>query len=156
MSDSPLPTPDSRPFSLPIRVYWEDTDAGGVVYHAAYVCFLERARTEWLRGLGVSQQALRERDDVVFAVRGMQVDFLAPARLDDALDVEVRIAQVGRASLDFAQRIVRPSDARVLLEASVRVACLSASGFRPRSLPDGLRREFQDSANRLQPARCDR
>ena len=136
----------SPPFSLPIRVYWEDTDAGGVVYHAAYVCFLERARTEWLRSLGVSQQALRERDDVVFAVRGMQVDFLAPARLDDAPDVEVRIAQVGRASVVFAQRIVRVGDARVLIQATVRVACLSGAGFRPRSLPEALRRRFQDSA----------
>ena len=133
------------PFSLPIRVYWEDTDAGGVVYHAAYVCFLERARTEWLRSLGISQQALRENDDVVFAVRGMQVDFLAPARLDDALDVDVRVAEVGRASVVFAQRIVRADDARVLIEASVRVACLSAAAFKPRSLPETLRRRFQDS-----------
>lgn len=136
------PGPDQPAFSLPIRVYWEDTDAGGVVYHATYVCFLERARTEWLRTLGISQQALRESDDVVFAVRGMEVDFLAPARLDDALDVEVRLAEVGRASLAFSQRIVRPADARVLIDARVRVACLSASGFRPRPLPDGLRREF--------------
>lgn len=135
----------SPPFSLPIRVYWEDTDAGGVVYHAAYVCFLERARTEWLRSLGVSQQALRENEDVVFAVRGMQMDFLAPARLDDALDVEVRIAQVGRASLVFAQRIVRAADARVLIQATVRVACLSGSAFKPRSLPEALHRRFQDS-----------
>lgn len=136
------PGPDQPAFSLPIRVYWEDTDAGGVVYHATYVCFLERARTEWLRALGISQQALRESDDVVFAVRGMELDFLAPARLDDALDVEVRLAEVRRASLNFSQRIVRPADARVLIDARVRVACLSASGFRPRPLPDGLRREF--------------
>ena len=133
------------PFSLPIRVYWEDTDAGGVVYHAAYVCFLERARTEWLRSLGVSQQVLRENEDVVFAVRGMQVDFLAPARLDDALEVGVRIAEVGRASVVFAQRIVRIADGRVLIEATVRVACLSAAVFKPRSLPETLRRRFQDS-----------
>ena len=129
-------------FSIPIRVYWEDTDAGGVVYHAAYVCFLERARTEWLRALGIGQQELRERDDVVFAVRGMQLDFLAPARLDDALDAEVRLAALGRASAVFVQRIVRPADARVLLEATVRIACLSASGFRPRSLPEGVRARF--------------
>ena len=135
---------DSRTFSFPIRVYWEDTDAGGVVYHAAYVCFLERARSEWLRALGVSQQTLRACDDVVFAVRGMQLDFLAPARLDDALDVEVRIAQVGRASLVFEQRIVRAADARVLIEATVRVACLTGSTFKPRPLPETLRRRFQD------------
>lgn len=136
---------DLHTFSFPIRVYWEDTDAGGVVYHAAYVCFLERARTEWLRALGVSQHSLRECDDVVFAVRGMQLDFLAPARLDDALDVEVRIVEVGRASMVFVQRIVRATDARVLIEARVRVACLSASAFKPRALPEALRRRFQDS-----------
>ncbi|MCX7562812.1 tol-pal system-associated acyl-CoA thioesterase [Xanthomonadaceae bacterium XH05] len=132
----------SPAFSLPIRVYWEDTDAGGVVYHAAYLCFLERARTEWLRTLGVSQQQLRERDDVVFAVRGMALEFFAPARLDDALAVEVRIVEVGRASVSFQQRIVRPSDERVLLEARVRVACLMASTFRPRALPEALKHEF--------------
>ncbi len=139
------PHPGSRLFSLPIRVYWEDTDAGGVVYHAAYVCFLERARTEWLRALDVSQQALREREDVVFAVRGMRLDFLAPARLDDVLEVEARLAHVGRASVTFAQRIVRPRDARVLLEAEVRVACLAASTFRPRALPDELQAQFCNS-----------
>lgn len=136
--------PQSRLFSLPIRVYWEDTDAGGVVYHAAYVCFLERARTEWLRALGVSQLALREREDVVFAVRGMRLDFLAPARLDDALDVEVRLAATGRASFSFAQRILRPCDARVLLEAEVRVACLAASTFRPRAVPEWLQAQFRN------------
>lgn len=144
-SDSRFPIPEAQAFSLPIRVYWEDTDAGGVVYHAAYVRFLERARTEWLRALGVSQQALRDRDDVVFAVRGMRLDFLAPARLDDALEVEVRLVGVGRASVTFAQRIARPCDARVLLEAEVRVACLAASTFRPRALPDGLQAQFRNS-----------
>ncbi len=127
---SPLPS-----FSHPIRVYWEDTDAGGMVYHAAYVHFLERARSEWLRAHGISQQALREREDVVFAVRDMQLDYLAPARLDDLLAVESRLVEAGRASLIFAQRISRVADARVMVEARVRVACLTASGFRPRALP---------------------
>ena len=136
--------PQSRLFSFPIRVYWEVTDAGGVVYHAAYVCFLERARTEWLRALGVSQLALREREDVVFAVRGMRLDFLAPARLDDALDVEVRLVATGRASFSFAQRIFRPCDAQVLLEAEVRMACLAASTFRPRAVPERLQAQFRN------------
>lgn len=148
VDQAPVPAPDSRSFSLPIRVYWEDTDAGGVVYHANYVCFLERARTEWLRTLGVSQQEWREREDMVFVVRGMQLDFHAPARLDDVLDVESRLAQLGRASLVFAQRIVRASDGQMLLEARVRVACLAASRFRPRRLPDTLRARFM---NFLQP-----
>ncbi len=145
----PLPDSQSPLFSLPIRVYWEDTDAGGVVYHAAYLCFLERARTEWLRALGVSQQALREAEDVVFAVRGMRLDFLAPARLDDALDVEVRLIEAGRASFTFAQRILRPCDSKVLLEAEVRVACLAASAFRPRALPDWLRAHFRILMNEV-------
>ncbi len=147
--DARLPSPDTRVFSLPIRVYWEDTDAGGVVYHGAYVCFLERARSEWLRTLGVSQRAWREREDLVFAVRGMQLDFLAAAHLDDLLEVESRLLVLGRASLGFGQRIVRAADARVLLEARVRVACLAASTFRPRGLPEVLRGRFRDF---LQPS----
>ncbi len=130
-------------FSLPIRVYWEDTDAGGVVYHAAYLCFLERARTEWLRAQGVEQQAWREREDLVFVVRDMQLDFLTPARLDDLLQVDVRLVQLARASLVFSQRIVRQSDGRALLDARVRVACISPSSFRPRGLPPVLREQFQ-------------
>ncbi|HET9047635.1 MAG TPA: tol-pal system-associated acyl-CoA thioesterase [Chiayiivirga sp.] len=130
-------------FSLPIRVYWEDTDAGGVVYHAAYLCFLERARTEWLRAQGIEQQAWRERDDLVFVVRDMQLDFLAPARLDDLLHVEVCLLQLARASLMFAQRIVRQSDERVLVDARVRVACVAPSRFRPCGLPPVLREQFQ-------------
>mgnify|MGYP002734473439 CR=1 FL=1 len=136
-------------FSFPIRVYWEDTDAGGVVYHASYVCFLERARTEWLRSIGVSQYSLREQDDVVFAVRGMQLEYLAPARLDDALTVHVRVAEMGRASLVFDQRIVRQSDGKLLLEAKVRVACLSGGTFRPRALPEWMRLQFLNLLNEV-------
>ena len=142
LDQAPAQVPDFHLFSLPIRVYWEDTDAGGVVYHAAYVCFLERARTEWLRSLGVSQHDLREREDVVFAVRAMQLDFHAPARLDDVLDVELRLVELGRASAVFAQRIARASDSKVLLEARVRLACIAASCFRPRALPESLRTRF--------------
>ena len=78
---------DHRMFSLPTRVYWEDTDAGGVVYHAQYLAFLERARTEWLRAQGLGQEALRAEHDLVFVVRDMQIDFRKPAKLDDLLDV---------------------------------------------------------------------
>lgn len=128
----------ARAFSHPIRVYWEDTDAGGVVYHAGYVCFLERARSEWLRAHGISQQHLRESEDVVFAVRAMQLEFQAPARLDDLLQVSVQVIEVGRASLVFEQRIVREGDGRELLRASVRIACLETSRFRPRALPQAM------------------
>jgi acyl-CoA thioester hydrolase len=139
ISESPIPNPQSPlPFSWLIRVYWEDTDAGGVVYHASYLRFLERARSEWLRSLGVSQHALRAESDVVFAVRSVRMEFLAPARLDDELTASVELTERGRASLTFRQQLVRVSDARVLVEAEVRAACLTASGFRPRALPADL------------------
>ena len=125
-------------FSWPIRVYWEDTDAGGVVYHASYLRFLERGRTEWLRALGIAQQALRESHDLVFAVRSVSMDFLAPARLDDALSVSVELTEVRSASLRFRQSLRREFDGLLLVEAEVRAACLTASTFRPRPIPPGL------------------
>ena len=124
------------PFSFPIRVYWEDTDAGGVVYHGSYVRFLERARTEWLRAQGIGQQALRAGEDVVLAIRDMTLDFRYPARLDDELQVSVAMTQRRTASLRVAQEISRGD--RVLVTATVRVACLAASTFRPRPLPEWL------------------
>ena len=149
LSQSRIANSESSLFSHPIRVYWEDTDAGGVVYHASYVSFLERARSEWLRSLGIGQQTLREQQGVVFAVRGMQLDFLAPARLDDALSVLVGVSSLGRASLVFEQRSVRDADARVLLTATVKVACLSAPDFRPRPLPDGMRERFKQISHEV-------
>ena len=123
-------------FSWPTRVYWEDTDAGGVVYHAQYLAFLERARTEWMRAHGHGQELLRGAHDLVFAVRAMRIDFRAPARLDDALSVSVALRQCRRASLVITQDIRR--DGELLLDAEVRVAALSASGFRPRPIPQPL------------------
>ena len=127
---------DRTSFSFPIRVYWEDTDAGGVVYHANYLCFLERARTEWVRAQGIEQQALREREDLVMAVREMRVDFLKPARLDDLLQVNVSLKERRSASFLVAQELFRGDEC--LLRADVRIACLRASNFRPRALPDWL------------------
>lgn len=140
-SESRIPDPESRlSFSWPTRVYWEDTDAGGVVYHAQYLAFLERARTEWLRALGHGQQALRSAHGLVFAVRAMQVDFRAPARLDDALEVSVALRECRRASLVIAQEIRR--DGVLLLDALVRVAALEGDGFRPRPIPAALYEEL--------------
>lgn len=144
-SDNLAPIADAPAFSLPIRVYWEDTDAGGVVYHASYLRFMERARTEGLRTLGLSQQVLQEQADRVFVVRDMQIDFRAPARLDDLLEVRSSLLRPGRASLVFAQEIVRPGDGRVLVQARVRVACLVASSFRPCALPALVRERIQES-----------
>lgn len=123
-------------FSWPTRVYWEDTDAGGVVYHAQYLAFLERARSEWLRARGVAQDRLRMEHDLVFAVRAMRIDFRAPARLDDLLDVSVAVRDCRKASLVFSQAIHRGG--ALLLDAEVRVAALRASDFRPRPIPRSL------------------
>lgn len=126
------------PFSFPARIYWEDTDAGGVVYHASYVRFLERARSEWLRASGLTQQQLLADHDLVFAVRSMQLDFLKPARLDDLLDLRIDRIELRAASMVFAQRLLRPLDGACLLEAQVRCACLRGSDFRPRPMPPAL------------------
>jgi acyl-CoA thioester hydrolase len=123
-------------FSWPTRVYWEDTDAGGVVYHAQYLAFLERARTEWMRAQGHGQDRLRQEHDLVFAVRAMRVDFRLPARLDDVLDVRVTLRECRRASLVLVQSIRRGEE--LLLDAEVRVAALSASRFKPVAIPQPL------------------
>lgn len=123
-------------FTHPVRVYWEDTDAGGVVYHAQYLAFLERARTEWLRDLGYGQELLRREHDLVFAVRAMTIDFRRPARLDDALTVSVALRACRGASLVLAQSIAR--DGECLLDAEVRCAALRAADFRPRPIPDAM------------------
>lgn len=125
-----------REFSWPVRVYWEDTDAGGVVYHASYVRFLERGRSEWLRALGIHQQALAKDRDLLFAIRAMQLDFLRAARLDDELAVRTSMQSRRGASLVFEQGIWRGEE--LLLRAEVRAVCLTASGFRPQPLPDDL------------------
>ena len=128
-------------FRWPVRVYWEDTDAGGVVYHARYLAFMERARSEWMRARGWGQEVLRARDDLVFVVRSMELDFRAPARLDDQLEVSVELVECRGASFVVAQRLLR-GDAK-LIEAKVRIAALEASSFRPRPIPEALQSELK-------------
>ena len=132
----------AEPFSFPARVYWEDTDAGGVVYHAQYLAFMERARSEWMRAQGWGQELLRARDDLVFVVRAMEIDFRAPARLDDQLQVSVALVECRGASFVVAQQVVR--DGAVLIEAKVRIAALAASTFRPRAIPEPLQSELKN------------
>ena len=128
-------------FVLPLRVYWEDTDAGGVVYYANYLKFCERARTEWLRGLGIDQQRLADTERLMFVVSSAQVRYLSPARLDDALLVGVDFGARGAASLEFVQQIRRDDAERTLLaEARVLVACVQAQSFRPQRMPERIRR----------------
>jgi len=124
-------------FHLPVRVYYEDTDAGGVVFYANYLKYMERARTEWLRAAGWNQAALAEDEQLLFAVRSVSVDYLAPARLDDWLEVEARVGELGRARVDFEQAVRR--DGRDLCTARVRVVCIDATTFRPRGLPAELK-----------------
>lgn len=122
------------PFSWPVRVYWEDTDAGGVVFYANYLKFFERARTEWLRRLGQSQQALREQTGAIFIVSHTQVRHLAPARLDDELRITVQLTDCGRASMSFAQQAW--CGPQLLAEGTIRVGCVDASSWRPRRIPE--------------------
>lgn len=122
-------------FSHPVRIYWEDTDAGGVVYHAQYLAFLERARSEWMRAQGYGQELLRQEHGLLFAVRAMQMDFLKPARLDDALEVTAALSECRRASLIFGQEIRRGEER--LLTATVRIAALGTD-FRPTPIPQPL------------------
>lgn len=134
-------------FVWPVRVYYEDTDAGGVVYHGNYLKFFERARTERLRALGFEQDDLRVRDGIVFVVRSMEINFLKPARFNDALLVTAEIAELKRVSMTFQQRIFRAADPReTLCDARVRVACLAAENFQPCPIPDHLLQRIQDGA----------
>lgn len=138
-------------FSLPIRVYWEDTDAGGVVYHAQYLAFMERARSEWMRAHGYGQELLRGEYGLLFVVRAMTLDFLRPARLDDALEASVRLQQCRRASLVFAQTVQR--DGESLVTASVRVAAVHAERFHPAAIPQPLFDQLKALAHPYDDAR---
>lgn len=122
-------------FTWPVRIYYEDTDAGGVVYYANYLKYMERARTEWLRELGFEQDALREQG-ILFAVRGVTVDYLRPARFNDLLEVTAQVVEHGGASLVFAQEVRRGDT--VLCRGRVKVAALDADALRPRRVPAAL------------------
>ena len=125
------------PFRWPVRVYWEDTDAGGVVYHASYLRFMERARSEWLRGLGIDQLAFKQATGLAFLVREMHIDFLQAALLDDELSVTVEVKQRRAASILFDQSITRADGSR-LISAEVRVACVDVQRMRAVPIPTDL------------------
>ena len=125
------------PFTWPVRVYWEDTDAGGIVFYANYLKFFERARTEWLRSLGVEQQALRERTGGMFVVSGTELRYHRPSRLDDLLLVTAQVVEAGRASMTIAQTARRGPgpDGELLCEGSIRIGWIDAQTFRPQRIP---------------------
>lgn len=128
-------------FEWPVRVYYEDTDAGGVVYHASYLRFLERARTEWLRGAGVQQSHMAERHRRVFAITELAVKFRKPARLDDELVATCQLSGRGGASLRFRQRLIRCADQALLVEAEVRAACVDLDRLLPAPIPKNYLQE---------------
>jgi len=149
----------SNAFRWPVRIYWEDTDAGGIVYYANYLKYMERARSEWLRSLGVEQTELKEREGLMFVVVRAEVDFRTPARYGDLLQVTCEVAQARRASLTFKQDIVRAiadpganpetdsrvdptADHGVLVTGQIRIACLDVVKFRPRSMPEAMLQEI--------------
>jgi acyl-CoA thioester hydrolase len=123
-------------FRHTLRVYWEDTDAAGVVFFANYLKFFERARTEWLRAVGFGQQRLRTDTGAVFVVADTSVRFVGPARLDDVLDISVRVTEAGRVSLTIAQEARR--DGALLAEGTIRIGCVDAGTFKPRRIPNEL------------------
>jgi acyl-CoA thioester hydrolase len=137
----------SRVFTHPVRIYWEDTDAGGIVYYANYLKFMERARTEWLRALGIEQEVLHTEQRLMFVVVHADVGFRKPARYGDSLQVTCELAERGRASLTFRQRIVRAATEELLVEGTVRIACLDADKFKPRGLPDQVLQRMSEGVN---------
>lgn len=127
----------TQPFSWPVRVYYEDTDAGGVVYYANYLRFMERARTEWLRTLGFEQPALADEHGVLFVVRAVNIDYLKPSRFNDSLQVTVEVVNVGGSRIRFLQRVLRGNEE--IVRADVDVVCVSTDTFRPARVPREMR-----------------
>jgi acyl-CoA thioester hydrolase len=125
-------------FEFRLRVYWEDTDAGGIVFYANYLKFFERARTEWLRSLGIGQQALRESTGGIFVVGATNVRFLQAARLDDELLVTARIETAGRAAITLAQEALRAGDRALLCQGTIRIGWVDAATLKPARMPANL------------------
>ena len=124
----------SKPaFAFPVRIYYEDTDAGGVVYHANYLRFMERARTEWLRINGYELNRLEREYGFLFAVRSANIDYIKPARLNDLLNIQVSIARTGKASMDIDHEVYR--DEELLCRARIKLAGIAVDSFRPKALP---------------------
>ncbi|WP_395024146.1 tol-pal system-associated acyl-CoA thioesterase [Comamonas odontotermitis] len=136
-------TSSALPFTHSLRIYWEDTDAGGIVFYANYLKFMERGRTEWLRSLGIEQQRLRDEVGGMFVVSEANIKYLQPARLDDELVVTAQLQSAGRASMTIAQQVLlkpkQPTDTPVLLcEGTIRIGWVDAASMRPARIPPTL------------------
>jgi acyl-CoA thioester hydrolase len=145
MTDTPPFSSDKqfmqREFSWPVRVYYEDTDAGGIVFYANYLKFFERARTEWLRRSGISQQSMTSEHEVMFVVKATAVEYHAPARLDDELNITVVVKKLGRASVQFVQQVW--CGERLLVSGDIKVGCVGALSLRPSAIPDDVMQQIQ-------------
>lgn len=140
--------PKPAAFSIPVRVYYEDTDAGGVVYYANYLKYLERCRTEWLRRIGVDQSDLLRDPGIAFVVRSVNIDYLKPARLDDALVVDLDVDSIGRAQIHFRQRIRRANPAAPggwdeLIAGAIQIVCVNSAQMKIASIPPSLRSRLE-------------
>ncbi len=138
---------NEKVFLWPIRIYYEDTDAGGVVYHTNYIKFMERARTEWLRDLGFEQDELRDKEGVIFAVRSVQVDYFLPAKFNDELMISSEVIRFGKASIIIEQEVTRVSSDiskkdELLCKGIVKVATLDDKNFRPKAMPENLYKQM--------------
>ena len=142
MAALPPTAPADGVFVWPVRVYWEDTDAGGIVYYANYLKFMERARTEWLRALGCDQTAMRDEHRLQLVVARANVEYRRPARFDDRLDVDVRVLDLRRASVELEQQVLSPHR-ELLCRAKIRVGCIDLETFRPRGIPISLQQELE-------------
>lgn len=137
-------SPAARVFSWPVRVYWEDTDAGGIVFYANYLKFFERSRTEWLRSLGIEQQHLRESTGGIFVVAETSIRYHRPARLDDELIVTASLVEAGRASMIISQQALLKTEQsqgqamQLLCEGSIRIGWVDAASLQPRRIPDSI------------------
>ena len=135
----------TAPFVFPIRIYWEDTDAGGIVFYANYLKFFERARTEWLRSLGIQQHALKEESGGMFVVSETQIKYFSPARLDDLLEVSARTAEAGRASLVLAQQawLTIDGERKLLAEGTIRIGWVDSNTLKPGRIPAAILEALQ-------------
>mgnify|MGYP000281693489 FL=1 len=135
----------TAPFVFPIRIYWEDTDAGGIVFYANYLKFFERARTEWLRSLGIQQHSLKEESGGMFVVSETQIKYFSPARLDDLLEVTARTAEAGRASLVLAQQawLTVDGERKLLAEGTIRIGWVDSQTMKPGRIPAAILEALQ-------------
>lgn len=130
-----------KTFSLPIRIYFEDTDSGGVVYHSNYLKFMERARTEWLRSIGIDQRHLKQDHQIMFVVHRIDIQFKLPARFNDELIVKSELKDIGSSKIEFRQMIYRNDE--MLIDASVDIACIDSEKFKPVRIPPTIKQAME-------------